>query len=579
MNTDVDVRSTNSLWASVLVETLVRAGVRYAVISPGSRSAPLAIAFARHSGVEAIPVLDERSAGFFALGIAKWDLSPVVLVCTSGTAGANYFPAVIEAYESGVPLVVITADRPPELRSCASGQTIDQQKLYGDYVNFFHELAVPELDEARLAYLRQTAVHAISRTSQPQAGPVHLNASFRDPLPPMPDGGVAEAFAKTIEWDRFFAEVAPTARLISLAPPLEISSDVHGAIIVGPSQPADTEAFITAIGDLARKLGWPVLVDGLTPARNFATRVPHLVTMYDTILRNSDLGNRLKPERVICIGSWPTSKVLREWLGSADAKTWLVTDRADNRDALHGRTQQLAVTLRAFVASVPQAAEPNGYQQMWSGYEKRARAALDERMRQDSALVEPKAAWLLAQHLPRGTPLFVANSMPIRDVEYVWPPNDREIVPRCNRGANGIDGTLSSALGVAHASGRPTVLLTGDLALLHDANGFLLRANVRTSLTIVLINNHGGGIFEHLPVARFDPPFEKFFATPQEIDFDALAAAHGAAHISVTDWAQFIDLLSTLPTNGIRVLELNTDRKLDAGLRRQWFNEIARSLA
>jgi 2-succinyl-5-enolpyruvyl-6-hydroxy-3-cyclohexene-1-carboxylate synthase len=578
MNTDIDVRSTNSLWASVLVEALARAGVRHAVISPGSRSTPLAIAFARHSGVEAIPVLDERSAGFFALGIAKWDLDPVVLVCTSGTAGANYFPAVIEARESGVPLVIVTADRPPELRGCASGQTIDQQKLYGDNVNFFHELAVPELDQGQLAYLRQTAAHAVARTSQPQGGPVHLNAPFRDPLPPMPDGGLAEAFAKTIDWDRFFAEVAPAPSLVSLAPPVEIGADVHGAIVVGPSQPADADAFITAIGDLARKLRWPILVDGLTPVRNFAARVPHLVTMYDTILRNSEIADRLKPERVICVGGWPTSKVLREWLESADAKTWLVTDRVDNRDALHGRTQQLAVTLRAFVASVPQAAEPNGYEQMWSGYEKRARSAVDERFKQNDDLIEPKATWLLAQHLPRGTPLFVANSMPIRDVEYVWPTNDREVLPRCNRGANGIDGTLSTALGVAHASGRPTVLLTGDLALLHDANGFLLRSKVRNSLTIVLINNRGGGIFEHLPIARFEPPFEQFFATPQEIDFDALAAAHGVAHVSVTNWTQFIELVSTLPSVGIRVLELNTDRKRDAGVRRQWFNEIARSL-
>src|SRR3954465_8054561 len=187
----IDARNTNSLWASVLVETLVRCGVRQAVISPGARSTALAFALAAHGGIEAFPVLDERSAGFFALGLAKQRGEPVVLVCTSGTAGANYFPAIIEAHESAVPLLVITADRPPELRACASGQTIDQQKLYGSYVNFFHELATPELSADRLRYLRQTVAHATLRTLVPAAGPVHLNAPFRDPLPPLDDDGAA----------------------------------------------------------------------------------------------------------------------------------------------------------------------------------------------------------------------------------------------------------------------------------------------------------------------------------------------------------------------------------------------------
>src|SRR5258706_5417031 len=184
----LDFRNTNSLWASVLVETLARSGVTRAVISPGSRSTPLTVALARHRGIEAIPVLDERSAAFFALGLAKQRLEPVVVVCTSGTAGANYFPAVIEARESGVPLVVLTADRPPEMRACASGQTIDQQKLYGDYVSFYHELALPEASESRLRYLRQTVAHAVGRTNTLSPSAVHLNFPFRDPLAPIEDG-------------------------------------------------------------------------------------------------------------------------------------------------------------------------------------------------------------------------------------------------------------------------------------------------------------------------------------------------------------------------------------------------------
>lgn len=583
MNTELDFRTTNSLWSSVLVETLARAGVRRAVISPGSRSTPLTIALARNAAVETIPVLDERSAAFLALGLAKVALEPVVLVCTSGTAAANYFPAVIEAHESGVPLVVITADRPPEMRGCASGQTIDQQKLYGGYVGFYHELAVPELDASRFRYLRQTIRHAVERARHPQPGPVHLNAPFRDPLPPLADGGVAAAFGRTIDWTRFWAETAaaPAAAMAAVgrragkgpAGP-ELSSAQRGLIVVGPNQPADPAGFADEVGALARALGWPVLADGLSPLRHHASRVPQLVTTYDAILRNDEAARRLPPEVVVCLGAWPTSKVLRGWLEANDVPVWLVTDRFDNRDALHGRTRQTCADLATLTAAVVPARN-GGAGREWTALEARVRAALDDRLQAATELVEPKAAWLLARHLPEGTPLVVANSMPIRDLEYVWPAGDRGIRPFCNRGANGIDGTLSTAAGVARASGRPTVLLTGDLALLHDTNGFLLRGSLRSSLTIVLINNRGGGIFEHLPVAQFDPPFEEYFATPQEADFGSLTAAYGAGHVVVRDWAHFTALVSALPASGIRVLEIRTDRKRDAALRRRWFAEIA----
>ena len=573
----LDFRNTNSLWAGVLVETLHRLGLRQAVVSPGSRSAPLTFAFARHREIEAIAVLDERSAAFFALGLAKQRMQPVALLCTSGTAAANYFPAIVEARESGVPLLVLTADRPPELRACASGQTIDQQKLYGGYVNFYHELAVPEPSESRLRYLRQTVVQAHARTLGPEAGPVHLNAPFRDPLPPIADDTAAK-FATGFDWEAFFAEVAPPAEcsLSAAVPPF--STDVHGLIVAGPAQPADPAAYAGAVGEIARRLGWPVLADGLSPLRNHAARVPGLVTTYAGILRNAAAAERLRPERVLCLGGWPTSKALRGWLETCDAPTLLVGEPADNRDALHGRTRSLRISLAAFAEQLPRATESNGYEQMWAGFERRARAALDARLAAAEELFEPKAAWLLAQHLPAGTALSIANSMPVRDVELVWPAGDRAIRPVFNRGANGIDGTLSTALGVAHGAERPAVLLTGDLALLHDTNGFLLRPKLRGALTVVLINNRGGGIFEHLPVAQFDPPFEEFFATPQEANVAQLCAAYGAEHVTVRDWAQFTGLISVLPATGIRVLEVWTNRKRDTEARKALYTAVAAAL-
>lgn len=574
----LDFRNTNALWASVLVETLARAGVRRAVVSPGSRSTPLTIALAANPAIEAIPVLDERSAAFFALGLAKTDLRPVVLVCTSGTAAANYLPAVVEAYESAVPLVVITADRPPELRACASGQTIDQQKLYGGYVHFFHEYAVPELNESRLAYLRQSTLHAVTRSVLPQPGPVHLNAPFRDPLPPIADGGVAEKFGAAIDWTMFFSHLAPPLALQSLSEVPPLAADVHGLVVVGPAQPADPSGFAQSVGVIAQKLGWPVLADGLSPIRNHAEHVPNVVTTYDTILRNPTAAERLNPEVVLCIGGWPTSKVLRTWLEASDAAIWIVSERVDNRDALHGRTRQIFGQVAGLANALPAGTPSEGYQRMWARYEGRVRSELDQRLGAESGLFEPKAAWLLAQHLPPETPLMIANSMPIRDVEYVWPAGDRAIRPLCNRGANGIDGTLSTALGIAHGTQRPTVLLTGDLALLHDTNGFLIAERAGTSLTIIVINNRGGGIFEHLPVAPFDPPFEEFFATPQRADFEQLCSAYAVQYEAITEWDRLVALVSELPSQGVRLLEVRTDRKADAPQRKDWFNGIAASL-
>lgn len=576
----LDLRSTNALWASVLVETLSRAGVRRAVVSPGSRSTPLTLAFARHSGFEAIPVLDERSAGFFALGIAKAAMEPVVLLCTSGTAAANYYPAVIEAHESGVPLIVITADRPPELRACASGQTIDQQKIFGGYVSFYHELAVPEPTLSRLCYLRQTVLHACERAMAPAFGPVHLNAPFRDPLVPHPDG--RDAVPLEIDASRFFAHVTPVRRTRSTAPSIaSIDTPARGIIVVGNERSGNPAEQSGLVADIARKLGWPVLTDGLSNLRNCGESVPHLVTTADLILRNASAAERLKPEMAVCVGGWPTSKVLRGWLEAAEPQVILFSERLDNRDALHGKTRQysdLGALLHAMHAGAVAGAETSDYLRLWLSCEAKARSALDARLSSTSDLFEGKAAWLLAQKLPERTPIAVANSMPVRDVEFFWPPNDRRAEPFCNRGANGIDGTLSTALGIAHASGRPAVLLTGDLALLHDTNGFLIAEKARASLTIVLINNRGGGIFEHLPVAKVGDAFEDFFATPQDVDIARLVAGYRVEYVSVRDWDHFQALIGELPSTGVRIVEIVTDRKRDAAFRRELFSGLSRDV-
>ncbi len=568
----LDYRNTNSLWGSVLVETLHRLGLREVVISPGSRSTPLTIAFARHPGIEAIPVLDERSAAFFALGLARQHHRPVALLCTSGTAGANYYPAVIEAQESGVPLLVITADRPPEMRECRSGQTIDQQKLFGSHVNFYHEFSVPQATLPMLRYLRQTTAHAWERAQWPHSGPVHLNAPFRDPLPPVEDGRTGAARAELKE-TRFFAALKPSAP-VPAAPAGRLRLGGRGIIIAGQVRPADPVAYARAVGQIARKLGWPVLADALSPLRHHAHLVPSLVTTYDLIARSASLTGQLRPDHVLCLHDWPTSKALRQWLQAGDVAVTLVSSHVQNPDALHNRTSLVRCHVETLNGAITAGAKPRGWLASWLDAERKLGRRLARAVAATEGRFEGRACALLPGLLPKGTPVFVANSMPVRDLEYFCPANRRGLAVHCNRGANGIDGTLSTALGVAHRN-RPAVLLTGDLALLHDTNGFLSVPRFKGSLTIVLVNNDGGGIFGHLPVAQFEPPFEEFFATPQQTDFRQLAAAYGCSHVLVRDWKHFAQLLGKLPARGVRVLELRTDRKRDAATRKEMFARVS----
>lgn len=573
MSPTLDFRNTNALWGSVLAETLVRCGVTHAVVSPGSRSTPLTLAFAAHPALHAIPVLDERTAGFFALGLAKRTRGPVVLLCTSGTAGANYYPAVIEAQESAVPLLVITADRPPEMRACHSGQTIDQQKLYGGHVNFYHELAVPEAKRPLLAYLRQTVANAVERTLRPGPGPVHLNAPFRDPLPPVEDGS-ARGLAAEITAD-FFAHLAPPAPGVSGVTVWQRPVTTRGLIVAGADDPADPAAYATKVRELSAALGWPVLADGISVLRHHAAPDMPVITAYDAFLRNEARARALTPRTVLCLGTWPTSKVLRQWLERSGAEIVLASPRADNRDALHGRTRHLPAGAETLAVEKAGAVDP-AWLAAWREAEAAATAVLRTTAREGGGVFEGDVVTALHAALPPETPMFVASSMPVRDVEYFWPANDARRRLYFNRGANGIDGTLGTALGLAH-DGPPTVLLTGDLAFLHDANGLLLQPKLRGSLTVVLINNRGGGIFEHLPVAQFDPPFEEFFATPQVVDFGKLCAAHGVAHVAVRGLAQLTALLAEPPASGIRVLEVATDRKRDAALRKKLFVAAAKA--
>ncbi|MEH2035020.1 2-succinyl-5-enolpyruvyl-6-hydroxy-3-cyclohexene-1-carboxylic-acid synthase [Nostoc sp.] len=570
-------RNVNQLWAYILTETLKRLGLTCAIICPGSRSTPLAIAFAQQAPeIEAISILDERSAAFFALGQAKATGRPVVLVCTSGTAGANFYSAVIEASYSRVPLLILTTDRPPELRDCHSGQTIDQLRLYGNYPNWQTELALPSADLGMLAYLRQTVIHSWERAQNPTKGPVHLNIPFRDPLAPVPDGTDLSYLRSQLESEDFFAGITnPSPIPHSPFPiPQQWKECDRGIIIAGVAQPQQPEEYCRAIAQLSQTLKWPVLAEGLSPVRNYAELNPYLISTYDLILRNQQLAKQLAPKMVIQVGEMPTSKELRTWIDATQPQRWVIDPSDQNLDPLHGRTTHLRISVEDIKAEERNLSFSSDYLQQWCDAEAKVRLAIDETMGKIDEIIESKAAWLISQILPPGTPLFIANSMPVRDVEYFWKPNNLGVRSHFNRGANGIDGTLSTALGIAHRQ-QSSVMLTGDLALLHDTNGFLIRNKFVGHLTIVLINNNGGGIFEMLPIAKFDPPFEEFFGTPQDIDFAQLCATYNVQHEFITSWQQLQQRLNLLPTTGIRVLELQTNRKLDAKWRQDNLRRFA----
>lgn len=591
MKNNIDFRNTNTVWASVLVETLHRLGLTTAVICPGSRSTPLAIAFAAHPHIASIPVLDERSAAFFALGLARQSNLPVAIACTSGTAGANFYPAAIEARESRVPLLVLTADRPPELRDCHAGQAIDQVKLYGDYPNWQAELAAPSLDMAMLRYLRQTLMYAWQKTQFPVPGAVHLNLPFRDPLPPLPEPETADLRDRLCCWfaaEDFFAhcqdlQTLPLTTRSVGGDPLQIFQQwqgKRGLIIAGPAQPPEPEKYCQAIGQLSQTFGWPVLAEGLSPVRNYAQVNPNLISTYDLILRDRTLAQKLTPEIAIQLGELPISKQLRLWLEKINVRRFAIDESDHNLDPLHGPTIHLPIsveklaTVAASLDPLPLNLAQAEYRQQWGEAESKIRGAIAETFSPINDIIEPKLAWVVSQSLPIDTPLFIANSMPVRDVEYFWQPGNIQVRPFFNRGANGIDGTLSTALGIAHGQ-QPAVMLTGDLALLHDTNGFLLRPKFKGHLTIILVNNNGGGIFEMLPVAQFEPQFEEFFATPQQVEFGQLFASYGVEHQGITSWSQLSLSLNPLPSQGIRVLELRCDRKYDAQWRQQKFRYLA----
>lgn len=554
-------------------DELARCGVTHACASPGSRSNPLTGALVGQSRIKSWSHIDERCAGFFALGAAKANGLPAAIICTSGTAAAELMPAVIEAYEAGVPLLVLTADRPPELRDSGAGQTIDQLKLYGRAAKWFVEVGVDRATPENLRWVRTLACRAYIRSLEGRPGPVHLNFPLREPLVlgeqlPPDESGRSDG-RPYLDWQQptVLGDEKAVNDLVAL-----VESHERGVIVAGRYERNDEMAPVLAA--LAVESGYPLLADPLSGARIGDAAVAH----YDALLRSEQFKAEHTPELVIRIGDLPASKALRQWLADSDARQVAIVQ--------DGAWQDPDCDLELLIPASPTLTLSELTERVTRGTSTWLRSWLDSDRTASNAieatlaekLSEPLVARELATLLTPQTTLFIASSMPVRDLEAFAPTTDPALRVLSNRGANGIDGTISSAFGAAATNAEPTVLLCGDVTFAYDIGGLLSARRCGLNLTIVVVNNDGGGIFNFLPVAE-TPHFERHVATPPELNLEQAAKLYGLDYLAPDGVKEFRKAVKK-GTSGktSTLIEVKTDRAKNVDLHRQLWQAVADAL-
>ena len=592
----------NALWATALVDELVAAGVNAVVVSPGSRSTPLTMAAARNDDCRVFSQLDERSAAYFALGRARRTGQVTPLICTSGTAAANYHPAVMEANNARVPLLALTADRPPELRDSGANQTADQEKLYGDAVRFYKDLPEPAPNERALRSLRTTVSRAVATSEGADSGPVHLNVPFKKPLEPTRVAGDVPTDldpSAEVGRDGPYVDVTPGApepgddelRLLAN----ELSDVNRGLIVAGPADPPGLDA--ESITALSHATGFPIVADPLSGVRfGGHTRVAPVIGAYDAYLSDELAGTPATgesverdssdwdhPEAVLRLGASPTSKRLRKYLAGTDADQYQVDPAGRWREAEFAATDLVVAEpsrLCARLSRLVSGGGDPGWREQWERADRIARrlhrrdAEPTDDVSKSPAFQEGDALRAVADALPDPATLFVSNSMPVRDLDRFVSPSTKSVTALGNRGVSGIDGIVSSALGAGSATNDDLTLVIGDLALYHDTNGLLAIDRCDVDVTLVVINNDGGGIFHALPIEEFEPEFTESFKTPHGINFEPMADLHGLEYVRLDARPGAVDaaggpdaMVDNLVTahnrardaNGSHLIEVRTD--------------------
>ncbi len=520
-------REVNSAFTGALVDGWVRAGVTDVVISPGSRSAPLAYAVAAEGRLARHIVLDERAAAFVAVGLGRITGRPAVVITTSGTAAANLHPAVLEAHHGFVPMIVATADRPPELRDTGAPQTIDQRRLFGAAVRWFADPPAPVDDAGRVGEWRALGARSVAEATGAVPGPVHLNLAFAEPLVPAADSLVGpEPSEAPVDPNARAADPDAAAHLTPAALSAlvdEIVAAPHGVVIAGAGHgvaPETIQRFATASG-------WPLIPDLLSGLG----ALPAAIARSEGLVRDPDFAAAHAPTLALRVGAPLTSATVIRWLERVGTDTRLIDPHGRWRVPVYGASSVIAAEaewlLTELAARLDERRAPaSGWAESWTAAEERAAAALDATVDSWRECSEPRAARDVVRAVPADAALVVASSMPVRDVEWFAAPRD-DIRVLANRGVNGIDGFIATATGVALAASSPVVALCGDLCFLHDGGGRLAAAALAPNLVVVVIDNGGGGIFSFLPQAAGPAGFEELFGTPPEVDLAAIARAHG----------------------------------------------------
>ncbi|WP_330396873.1 2-succinyl-5-enolpyruvyl-6-hydroxy-3-cyclohexene-1-carboxylic-acid synthase [Anaeromicrobium sediminis] len=537
---------------AALVDELHELGVREVVISPGSRSTPLSLLFCEHD-FKIFMNIDERSAGFFALGIAKEYERPVVLVCTSGSAVANYFPAIAEAKYSRVPLIVLTADRPHELRYVGSPQAIDQNKIFNSYTKYYEELALPEDKENMYPYVRAVMQKAYGSAMSKGYGVSHINIPIREPL--IPDLNNVD-FTIGREENKF--EHLEGEANFSIDD--SIFKNKNGLIICGGDAYSNYHEEVLALGE---RLKAPIVADPISNLRNYSKEI--IMDSYDGFLKNDVIKKELKPQYIIHFGQVPVSKRLQQFLSIHKDVLYIQVDETfEYRNPSLSTKKYIVSSPRLFAKSIRIENGNRAYLDKWLNYQNQMRRQLDGVI-DEMNLFEGKLIQMIQNMLPMESRLVVSNSMSIRHVDYFFQSLDQKIKVFCNRGANGIDGIVSTALGVS-TSNKPTVLATGDLSFYHDLSGLLIGKTHNLNLVIVLLNNDGGGIFRHLPQSK-ERHFDYLFLTQHGMNFEGTKTLYGLTYYEAKDYNSFENIFNeAISLEGVKLIEVKIDSQLSKEL-------------
>lgn len=560
------------------VDELASSGLRHVVISPGSRSTPLAVLCAEHEKIKEWIVVDERSAAYFALGIAREKQEPVAIICTSGTAAANYYPAVVEAYQARIPLIVLTADRPHELRGTGANQTINQLNMYGHFVKYFQEMAIPDASPNMLNYVRARAARAVREAVSDRKGPVHVNFPFREPL--MPDIRLENLWGKKSP-DSYNVSYNGRKRLTEEALQQlgkKLVGKKNGLLVCGPQV---DKSLAPSICKLSESLQIPILADPLSQLRAGEHSKENIITMYDAIFKSAQLREKLKPDYIIRFGAMPISKSYLFFVEEHEDVLQIVVDDHDEiREPTNHRSEYIFAHGASFCTDlIPyvKGKDERSWLQKWQRLE--AEVITEIETLQSSLLTEGEAVYDVLRAIPEQSSIFIANSMPVRDLDTFFTATDKEIFVHANRGVSGIDGTVSSALGVAASSDNPVTLIVGDLSFYHDLNSLLIAKHYDIDLTIVLINNNGGGIFSFLPQAKEEKHFEVLFGTPLDIDFAHAIKMYGGNYELTKNRQTYNESLERAYRNGgLNVIEVQTDRVENVAWHREFWSNVEKRL-